>query len=121
MYQVASKSNKQKNAGKIFLLLPSYRSMTKITGFGAVSGVGTVSQRYKSADPDLYQYVMDPYQYVTDPPHWFSEPVTVPYPMCGASLVPRPEADKEVPRRSVREQCCGSALVLLRIRFQCFR
>ena len=45
---VPSKSNKQKN-----FRLTSWRSLTKITGSG------TNSQRYGSADPDPYQNFMD--------------------------------------------------------------
>ncbi len=51
---VASKSDNQKNVGKIFFV-PSWRSPTKIARSGA--GPGTV--RYGSADPDPYQNVTD--------------------------------------------------------------
>ncbi len=54
---VGSKNNKKKNLEKHFLLP---RSLTKRAG----SGVGSVSQRYGSEDPD-------PYQNVTDPEHRF--------------------------------------------------
>ncbi len=56
---VPSKSNKQKKlCEKICFLLPSWRSMTKI------SGSGSISQRHGSADPDP-----DPPQNVMDPQH----------------------------------------------------
>ncbi len=44
---VTSKSNKQKKLRK------------KVTGKRAGSGFGSVSQRYGSKDPDLYQHVTD--------------------------------------------------------------
>ncbi len=37
--------------------MPSWRSVTKIAGFGAGSESKSVSQRYGSADPDPYQNV----------------------------------------------------------------
>ncbi len=49
--------------------MSSWRSLTKITGYGAGSGFWSesrsVSQRYGFADTDP-----DPYQDVTDPQHW---------------------------------------------------
>ncbi len=39
-------------------MLLSWRSLTKIAGSGAGSGVGSLSQRNESADPDPYQNVM---------------------------------------------------------------
>jgi hypothetical protein len=38
-------------------------SLTKITGSGAGSLFGSVSQRYGSADPDPYENVTDPQQW----------------------------------------------------------
>ncbi len=43
----------KKNLEKIYFLLPSWRSPTKVPGSGV--GSGSVSQRYGSADPDPYQ------------------------------------------------------------------
>jgi hypothetical protein len=55
---VSSKSNEKKKLDKNYLLLVSWRSLTKR------AGSGSVSQGYGSADPDLYQNV-------TDPQHWW--------------------------------------------------
>jgi hypothetical protein len=49
---VPSKSNKQKNFIKNIFLLTTWRSMTKIAGFGYDSGSGSISQRRGSADLD---------------------------------------------------------------------
>ncbi len=51
--------------------MPSWRSLMKIPG--SWSGVGSVSQRYGSADPNQYKNV-------TDPQHWSVGSVTM-YPM----------------------------------------
>jgi hypothetical protein len=60
---VPFKSNKQKNLEKNNFLLPSPRSLMKITGSGSVC------QRYGSADPD-------PFQNATDQQHWFEVGLT---------------------------------------------
>jgi hypothetical protein len=53
MYLQKLKSTKPRN---LKFLLASCQPLTKKAG----SGSGSVSQRYGSVDPDLYQNVMDP-------------------------------------------------------------
>ncbi len=66
---VPSKSNKQKKlCKKISFLLASWRSMTKISGYGS----GSLIQRHGFADPD-----QDPHQNVMDPEHWFPDKLTM--------------------------------------------
>jgi hypothetical protein len=50
-------SNKQKKPRKFFFLVASRRSLTKISGSRAVAG--SLSQRYRSGNPDPYQHVTD--------------------------------------------------------------
>jgi hypothetical protein len=59
-YGSGSKKNRKKT---IFVTVVFRRSVTKITGSGSRSG--SVSQRYGSVDPDLYQNVKDPEHYRT--------------------------------------------------------